>query len=148
MSRPCIEYACYWLEYGLEDACCTGEGTVAVAHGSGADGWPCPALAGGLPPGRSIPERRGQARLRRVGRRSRTTPPHRAAPTINQFSMPCGGMASTAKYQSRYQSGRGSTAMMLGSGGLPSSGGPITRTNNLYPDRKSTRLNSSHLGIS
>ena len=38
--------------------------------------------------------------------------------------MPCGSRASTAKYQSKYQSGRGSAAMMLGSGGLPSSGGP------------------------
>src|SRR5256885_16991092 len=32
--------------------------------------------------------------------------------------------ASSAKYQRRYQSGRGSAASMLGSGGLSSAGGP------------------------
>jgi hypothetical protein len=92
-----------------------------------------PTRTARLPRGRSIPERRGQAGLHRIGSRSRTTPASSGPPTINQFSMPCGSGASTAKYQSRYQSGRGSAAMMLGSGGLPSSGGPNTRTNNLCP---------------
>ena len=37
-----------------------------------------------------------------------------------------GASARTAKYQSRYQSGRGSAEMMLGSGGAPIFGGPTT----------------------
>src|SRR5260370_33139322 len=35
-----------------------------------------------------------------------------------------GMRASSAKYQRRYQSGRGSAASMLGSGGLSNAGGP------------------------
>ena len=39
-------------------------------------------------------------------------------------SLPCGSKASTAKYHSKYQSGRGVAAIMLGSGGFPNCGAP------------------------
>src|SRR5581483_135112 len=59
-----------------------------------------------------------------TGTRSRKTKALSGARIMNADSIPRGSSASTAKYHSMYQSGRGSLASRLGLGGLPRSGGP------------------------
>src|SRR5580692_9599678 len=51
-------------------------------------------------------------------------PTSSGAARITSVSRLAGMRASTAKYQSRYQSGRGEASVTLGSGGLSSAGGP------------------------
>src|SRR5580693_616881 len=56
----------------------------------------------------------------------RRPPKTSGAKRITAVSSLEGQSESTAKYQSRYQSGRGAAFVMLGSGGAPISGGPTT----------------------
>ncbi|HLK85262.1 MAG TPA: hypothetical protein VKT27_02035 [Candidatus Binataceae bacterium] len=78
--------------------------TAATAHGR-RDGWRSPLF-------------------HKTGTSSRKTMAESGAAIMKTDSIPRGSSASTAKYQSMYQSGRGSLATRLGLGGWPSAGGP------------------------
>ena len=62
--------------------------------------------------------------LLNIGTSSRSAPKTSGPATMMIVSRWCGAIASTAKYQRKYQSGRGYASRRLGSGGGPSSGGP------------------------
>ncbi len=62
--------------------------------------------------------------LLNIGTSSRSAPKTSGPATMMMVSRWCGAIASTAKYQRKYQSGRGYASRRLGSGGGPSSGGP------------------------
>src|SRR5665213_695929 len=63
-------------------------------------------------------------RLKTNGSAIKIIPTSSGPKTRKYCSVPCGIKASTAKYQSKYQSGRGLAVVMLGSGGFPNSGAP------------------------
>src|SRR5437879_13443308 len=91
-------------------------------------------------------------RLLSSGTASKRTP-IKAGPRIITQPSSCGGInASNAKYQSRYQSGRGSALRMLGSGGLSSGGGPAKYASNTMttinpgPNTKSSHQTAAQNG--
>src|ERR1700733_6437102 len=71
--------------------------------------------------------------LDRSGKLSKKAPTTSGPTTMTTFSRLGGRSASTAKYQSRYQSGRGDAVMLLGSGGASSGGGPTRAASRRMP---------------